>query len=220
MSDTEVELLTGPRPIGAVIWLHGLGADGHDFEPLVPELMRLHPLPLRFIFPHAPVRPVTMNGGFPMRAWYDVYGFNRNARLDWEGIRASDERIRALVARENERGIGSERVLLAGFSQGGAMALYSGLRCEQRLAGIMGLSTYLLAPEQLAAEKSAANQQTPVLLAHGTQDSVLSIELGEQSRVALSAAGYAVEWHSYPMEHSLCAEEVEHIADFLARAYR
>jgi phospholipase/carboxylesterase len=220
MSDTEVEVLTGARPTGSVIWLHGLGADGHDFEPLVPELMRLQPLPLRFIFPHAPVRPLTMNGGFPMRAWYDVYGFDRNARLDWQGIRASDERIRALMARENERGIGSDRVVLAGFSQGGAMALYSGLRCEQRLAGIMGLSAYLLAPEKLAAEKNAANQQTPVLLAHGTQDAVLSFNLGEQSRVALSAAGYAVEWHSYPMEHSLCAEEVAHIAAFLARAYR
>ncbi len=214
MSEAAIEVLTGASPVGAVIWMHGLGADGHDFEPLVPELP-----PLRFVFPHAPVRPVTINGGYRMRAWYDLFGFDRNSKLDLAGIKASDGHIHALIARENERGISSERIVLAGFSQGGAMALYSGLRCAQRLAAIVGLSTYLLAPDKLPLEKSAANQQTAVLPAHGVHDPVIDFALAEQTRTALSAAGYAVEWHSYAMQHSLCAEEVAHIAAFLARVY-
>ncbi len=220
MSEQPVEVTTGPKPVGTVIWMHGLGADGHDFEPLVPELMRLHPLALRFVFPHAPVRPVTINGGFPMRAWYDVLSFDRSAKPDMAGIGASDATIRALIEREQQRGIGSERIVLAGFSQGGAMALYTGLRFEQKLAGIMGLSTYMLAADQLATERNAVNQSTPVFLVHGRHDQVLPHSGGEQSRAALMAAGYDVEWHSYAMEHSLCVEEVADIAAYLARVYR
>jgi phospholipase/carboxylesterase len=219
MSDSPIEITTGASPVGTVIWMHGLGADGHDFEPLVPELMRLQPMSLRFIFPHAPVRPVTVNGGYPMRAWYDVYGFDRNSKLDMTGIKGSDATIRALIRREQQRGISSERIVLAGFSQGGAMALYSGLRYEHSLAGIMGLSTYLLAPEKLLIERLVVNLHTPVMLVHGTRDPVLPFAIGEQARTALVAAGYAVEWHSYPMEHSLCDEEVLHIAAFLGRIF-
>jgi phospholipase/carboxylesterase len=214
-----VEISTGAAPVASVIWLHGLGADGHDFEPIVPELAPFLRSATRFVFPHAPVRPVTVNGGYPMRAWYDVFGFDRHAMLDMTGIKASDQHIRSLMVREVERGVSSEHIVLAGFSQGGAMALYSGLRCAQRLAAIVGLSTYLLAPDKLPLEKNAANQQTPVLLAHGTHDPVLAFAMGEQTRAALSAAGYAVEWHSYAMQHSVCAEEVAHIAAFLARVY-
>ena len=220
MSEQPVEVTTGPNPVGTIIWLHGLGADGHDFESLVPELLRLHHLSLRYVFPHAPVRPVTINGGFPMRAWYDVLSFDRSSKLDVAGIGASDACIRALIEREHQRGISSERIVLAGFSQGGAMALYTGLRLEQKLAGIMGLSTYMLAPDQLATERHAMNQHTPVFLAHGRHDQVLPHSSGEQTRAALTAAGYEVEWHSYAMEHSLCVEEVADIAAYLARVYR
>jgi phospholipase/carboxylesterase len=220
MSEPPVEVTTGPNPVGTVIWLHGLGADGHDFEPLVPELLRLHHLSLRYVFPHAPVRPVTVNGGYPMRAWYDVLSFDRNSKLDSAGIAASDANIRALIERENQRGISADHIVLAGFSQGGAMALYTGLRLEQRLAGVMGLSTYLLAPDQLQAEQHAVNLQTPVFLAHGTRDPVLPYAMGEQTSAALTAAGYKVEWHSYAMEHSLCVEEVADIAAYLAGVYR
>ena len=219
MSEAAVELTTGATPVGAVIWMHGLGADGHDFEPLVPELMRHHSLPLRFIFPHAPVRPVTVNGGYAMRAWYDIVSFDRGSRIDLAGIRASDAAIRALIEREQQRGIAADRIVLAGFSQGGAMALYTGVRFEQRLGGIMGLSAYLLASDALQSEQQAANVATPLFLAHGTYDPVLPYALGEQSRAALTAAGHDVGWHSYAMEHSLCAEEVADIADFLARIY-
>ena len=220
MSEQPVEVTTGPNPVGTVIWMHGLGADGHDFEPLVPELLQLHKLSLRYVFPHASVRPVTVNGGFPMRAWYDVLSFDRNSKLDLAGIGASDATIRALIEREQQRGIGSERIVLAGFSQGGAMALYSGLRFEKKLAGIMGLSTYMLAPDRLATEGSAANLRTPVFLAHGRHDPVLPYSSGEHSRAVLTAAGYDVQWHSYAMEHSLCVEEVADIAAFLAQLYR
>jgi phospholipase/carboxylesterase len=219
MSEAAVELTTGPTPLGTVIWMHGLGADGHDFEPLVPELMREHFVPLRFVFPHAPVRPVTVNGGYPMRAWYDIHSFERGSRPDVAGIRASDAAIRALIAAENRRGTPTERIVLAGFSQGGAMALYSGTRLPQRLAGIMGLSAYLLMAETLQQEQSSVNLSAPIFLAHGTHDGVLPHAFGEQSRAALEAAGHSVEWHSYAMEHSLCAEEVAAIAEFLARVY-
>jgi phospholipase/carboxylesterase len=220
MSEPPVEVTTGPKPVGTVIWLHGLGADGHDFASLVPELLRLHHLSLRYVFPHAPVRPVTVNGGYPMRAWYDVLSFDRNSKLDSVGIAASDATIRALIARENQRGISTDHIVLVGFSQGGAMALYTGLRLEQQLAGVMGLSTYLLAPDQLQAKQHAANLQTPIFLAHGTRDPVLPYAMGEQSCAPLTAAGYNVEWHSYAMEHSLCVEEVADIAAYLARVYR
>lgn len=212
-----VEVETDVHPTGSVIWLHGLGADGHDFEPVVPELMRQRPLPLRFVFPHAPVRPVTLNGGYPMRAWYDIIGLDRQSRSDEAGIRHSDAAISALIRRENERGIATGRIVLAGFSQGGAMALYSALRYPERLAGVMGLSCYLLMSDRLVAERSAVNQQLPVLLGHGSYDEVLKIELGEHARDALLAAGHPVTWHRYAMAHSVCNQEVADIAAFLGR---
>jgi len=212
-----VEVETAPNPQRSVVWLHGLGADGHDFEPAVPYLVRPGAPAMRFVFPHAPVRPVTLNGGLPMRAWYDIGALNRQAPQDEAGIRAADVAIRALIARENERGVATERIVLAGFSQGGAMALFTGTRLPEKLAGVIGLSCYNLLAARFAAERQAANQSTPFLLAHGTQDPVVAYALGDETRVHLAAAGYAVEWHSYAMGHSVCAEELAHIASFLQR---
>ncbi|MBS0365223.1 MAG: dienelactone hydrolase family protein [Proteobacteria bacterium] len=214
MSDT-VEIETGPGPTAAVIWLHGLGADGHDFAPIVPELVRRGERALRFVFPHAPVRPVTLNGGYAMRAWYDIAALERAARQDEAGIRASQGRIETLIQRENERGIRTERIVLAGFSQGGAMALFAGTRHGTRLAGIMGLSCYMLLAAKLAAERSAANDATPIFLAHGRQDPVVACSLGEETRRLLQDAGYPVEWHPYDMPHAVCPQEVADIAAWL-----
>ena len=212
-----IEVETGPNPGAAVIWLHGLGADGHDFEPAVPALALPGTRALRFVFPHAPVRAVTLNAGARMRAWYDIRGFDRHAAQDESGIRESDAAIRALIRRENERGIATERIVLAGFSQGGAMALFTGTRLSERLAGIIGLSCYLLLASSFAAERHSANQQTPIFMAHGSFDAVVDARLGEETRSALQAEGYAVEWHSYPMPHAVCAEELAAIAAFLHR---
>jgi len=212
-----VEVETAPDPRCAVIWLHGLGADGHDFEPAVPYLHRPGAPAMRFVFPHAPVRPVSLNGGLPMRAWYDIRALNRQAPQDEAGIRAADASIKALIARENERGIATEKIVLAGFSQGGAMALFTGTRLAEKLAGVIGLSCYNLLAGSFASERQAANQLTPILMAHGTQDPVVLPALGEETRAQLSAAGYDVEWHSYPMAHSVCAEELAQIAAFLRR---
>lgn len=212
-----VEVETGPKPGGCVIWLHGLGADGHDFEPAVPALVHRGARALRFVFPHAPVRPVTLNGGARMRAWYDIRGFERHGAQDESGIRESDAAIRALIRRENERGIATERIVLAGFSQGGAMAIFSGTRLAERLAGIIGLSCYLLLASSFAVERQLANQSTPLFLAHGTFDAVIDPRLGEETRSLLEAAAYPVEWHSYPMPHAVCAEEIAAIAAFLQR---
>jgi phospholipase/carboxylesterase len=212
-----VEIETGPHPSGTIIWMHGLGADGHDFEPIVPELLRPGERPLRFVFPHAPVRPVTLNNGYRMRAWYDIISIERRAAQDEVGIRASHASIEDLIRRENERGVTSERIVLAGFSQGGAMALYTGTRYPEKLAGIMGLSCYMLLESQFAAEKAAANQATPIFLAHGTQDPVVSPILGQETRRVLETEGYAVEWHAYPMPHSVCPQEVADIATWLRR---
>jgi phospholipase/carboxylesterase len=212
-----VEVETGPKPSGCVIWLHGLGADGHDFEPAVPALTTPGGPALRFVFPHAPVRAVTLNGGARMRAWYDIRGFDRNAVQDESGVRASDVAIRALIRRENERGIATDRIVLAGFSQGGAMALFTGTRLAQPLAGIVGLSCYLLLAASFGAERHAANQATPIFLAHGSADAVLDPRLGDESRALLKAAAYPVEWHSYPMPHTVSPEEIAAIAAFLHR---
>ena len=217
MSRDAVEVETGRDPAGAVIWLHGLGADGHDFEPLVPELVRPGERALRFVFPHAPIRPVTLNGGFAMRAWYDIIALDRHGPEDEKGIRASQATVEALIRRENARGIGSERIVLAGFSQGGALALFAGARYPDKLAGIMGLSCYLLLAARLATERAAANQATPVFLAHGTQDPVIAPALGQEARRQLEAAGYAVEWHAYSMPHAVCPQEVADIAAWLRR---
>jgi phospholipase/carboxylesterase len=212
-----VEVETGPRPAGSVIWLHGLGADGHDFEPAVPGLVGARTGALRFVFPHAPVRAVTLNGGARMRAWYDIMGFDRHVAQDESGVRASDAAIRALIRRENERGIATERIVLAGFSQGGAMAIFTGTRLPQRLAGIIGLSCYLLLADSFARERHTANQATPIFLAHGSFDAVVDPRLGEETRALLEAAAHPVEWHSYPMPHAVCAEEIAAIAAFLQR---
>lgn len=212
-----IELETGSEPRGSVIWLHGLGADGHDFEAVVPELVRPGERALRFILPHAPVRPVTINGGMRMRAWYDIVGFDRHAAQDEAGIRASAAAIDALIRRENARGVASERIVLAGFSQGGAMALFAGTRSAQKLAGIIGLSCYMLLGSTLAAERSAENQSTPILLAHGVRDPVVDVRLGEETRRVLETAGYAVSWHAYPIPHSVSAEELSDVGLWLRR---
>lgn len=217
MSREAVEVETGASPTGTVICLHGLGADGHDFEPLVPGLVRPGERALRFVFPHAPIRPVTLNGGFAMRAWYDITSLERRAPEDETGIRASQALIEALIRRENGRGIPSERIVLAGFSQGGALALVTGTRYPHKLAGMMGLSCYMLLAGSLATERSAANQSTPIFLAHGLQDPVVAPQLGEQARATLEAAGYPVEWHTYAVPHSLCPQEVSDMAAWLRR---
>jgi phospholipase/carboxylesterase len=212
-----VEIETGRNPTGTVLWLHGLGADGHDFAPIVPQLVESHERPLRFIFPHAPVRPVTINGGMAMRAWYDILGFNRGVPHDEVGIRASDGEVRALIERENQRGIATNRIVLGGFSQGGAISLFSGPRYPQKLAGIMGLSCYLLLEELLPAERSRMNYQTPVFLAHGTQDPVVEFRRGTEAKQLLEAGGYPVEWHAYAMPHSVCPQEIIDIAGWLRK---
>jgi phospholipase/carboxylesterase len=212
-----VEVETGALPTAAVIWLHGLGADGHDFEPAVPQLVRPGGRALRFVFPHAPVRPVTLNGGMPMRAWYDIVRLNRLGPEDETGMRSSDAAIRALIAREHARGIPSARIVLAGFSQGGALALYTGMRCAEQLAGIIGLSCYLPIADKLDAEAAAANRATPIFMAHGTLDAVVDPRLGMAAHAQLEAAGYNIEWHDYPMAHSVCIEELAAIAAFLQR---
>ena len=212
-----IEVQTGPNPTGAIIWMHGLGADGHDFEPIVPELVRPGARALRFVFPNAPVRPVTLNRGYPMRAWYDILGLERGIAQDEVGIRGSHATVEALIRRENERGIPTQRIVLAGFSQGGAMALFSGTRHAEKLAGIMGLSCYMLLESSFPAERAPANQETPVFLGHGIQDPVVSITLGETTRRLLEGTGYAVEWHQYAMPHSVCPQEVADIGGWLRR---
>ena len=217
MSREAVEIETGRNPQAAVIWLHGLGADGHDFEPIVPELVRPSERPLRFVFPHAPMRPVTLNGGYVMRAWYDIIAIDRRAAEDGQGIRASQALVTELIRRENARGIPSERIVLAGFSQGGAMALFCGTRYPERLAGIVGLSCYQVLATQFDAERLPANQNTPIFLGHGMQDPVVIPALGEAASRQLQAAGYEVEWHAYSMPHSVCPQEVIDIAAWLRR---
>jgi phospholipase/carboxylesterase len=213
----HIELATGADPAATIIWMHGLGADGWDFVPIVREIPLPEELALRFIFPHAPVRPVTINGGMAMRAWYDI-AMTDIARLpDERGIRDSQRLVEELIAREAGRGIESNRIVLAGFSQGGAIALQAGLRHREPLAGIVALSTYLALEDSLAAEAAAANKAVPILMCHGTQDEVVPLRLAEASRTALQAKGYEVEWHTWPMPHSVCAEEVEAIAGFLMK---
>jgi phospholipase/carboxylesterase len=208
-----LEVDTGPSPELAILWLHGLGADGYDFEPIVPEL-RL-PFAARFVFPHAPVRPITVNGGVAMRGWYDILGWGRHVRQDEAGIRDSATAITRLIDLEVARGMPAERIVLAGFSQGGAIALHVGLRERRPLAGIMALSTYLPLADTLPAEKTVANAGIPIFMAHGTADPVLPLSLAEESRRQLEAERYAVDWHVYPMPHTVCMPEVEAIAVWL-----
>jgi phospholipase/carboxylesterase len=208
----SVEIETGPDPARAVIWLHGLGADGHDFEPVV-NVFDLERLPaIRFVFPHAPLRPVTINSGYVMRAWYDVFDTDFGSRREDEaGIRQSARQVEALIARENRRGIAAEGIVLAGFSQGGAIALHAGLRHPGRLAGVMALSTYLPLAATLEAEASPANRGLPLFLAHGRGDNVIACRHGESSAELLRSRGYAVAWHGYPAEHTVTMDELRDI---------
>ncbi|HEU0230779.1 MAG TPA: alpha/beta hydrolase [Burkholderiaceae bacterium] len=211
----RIEIETAPNPTHAIIWLHGLGADGNDFAPIVPEL-RLSSNPrLRFVFPHAPVRPVSINGGMPMRAWYDILTPDLVRREDDQGIRDSEALVRTLIERENARGISTENLVLAGFSQGCAMALHTGLRLDHPLAGIMGLSGYLPLADTVTAERHTANQNTPIFLAHGTLDPVVVLPRAQASHQRLTDMGYDVHWKTYPMPHSVCPQEIADIADFL-----
>ncbi|MET0290603.1 MAG: dienelactone hydrolase family protein [Pseudoxanthomonas sp.] len=203
-----VEQETGPRPEWTVLWLHGLGADGHDFAPIVPELVRPHWPALRFVFPHAPVRPITINNGVRMRGWYDIAGADFANRADAAGVAESIEQVEALIARETERGVPPNRVLLAGFSQGGAITLAVGARREVPLAGLIALSTYLPDPAALSSYGTAEAKAQPVFASHGSYDPVVPFAVGQASAQALQQAGYAVEWHTYPMGHQVCAEEI------------
>ena len=212
----RIEIETGASPTAAVIWMHGLGADGHDFEPIVPELGLPAALRVRFIFPHAPVRPVTLNGGMAMRAWYDILELG-GVREDGEGLRQSQAEVEALIANEAARGIAAGRIVLAGFSQGGAIAFQAGLRHPKRLAGIMALSTYLPLAGTVEAERHAANRDLPIFMAHGTMDPMISIGRAQQSRKMLEALGYPVEWREYPMPHSVCPQEIADISAWLVK---
>jgi len=212
----SIEIETGTAPDAAVLWLHGLGADGSDFEPVVPELRLPARLRLRFVFPHAPVRPVTINMGMSMRAWYDILQLG-GGKEDEAGIRASQALLEGLIEQEKSRGVEARRIVLAGFSQGGAIALQTGLRYPERLGGILALSTYLPLAATLAAERSPANRDLPVLMAHGTLDPMIPIARARDSRAALEALGYAVEWQEYAMPHSVCGEEIADIAAWLLR---
>lgn len=216
---SHIELVTGAEPRGTVVWMHGLGADGWDFVPIVRELDLPEELPLRFIFPNAPVRPVTINNGHAMRAWYDIAMADIGRLPDEAGIRQSQAQVEAFLAREKSRGIAAARIVLAGFSQGGAIALHTGLRHTESLAGILALSTYLPLCETLDRESSDANDRVPVFMAHGTQDPVVPITLAQSSRETLAARGLSPEWHAYPMPHSVCAEEVAAISQWLTARF-
>lgn len=213
-----IEIETAPAPTAAIIWLHGLGADGNDFAPIVPELNLRGAPAIRFIFPHAPLRPVTINNGQVMRAWYDISfddltGHTRKA--DEHGVRASQAQIEQLIAREQDRNIPSKHIVLAGFSQGGAIALQTGLRHPHPLAGIMALSTYLPLAGSLAQEAAPANARINIFMAHGTQDPVVPHAMGKAAHAHLQQAGYPVQWHEYPMPHSVCHEEIRDISTWL-----
>jgi phospholipase/carboxylesterase len=211
----SIEIETGPQPTTSVIWLHGLGADGNDFVPIVEELA-LPPVAIRFVFPHAPMQPVTINGGYVMRAWYDIVSADIVRREDERGVRASQQLVEALMAAERARGTPQHRIVLAGFSQGGAIALQTGLRQTEPIAGIMALSTYVPIAEKLAAE-AAPRRTVPIFFAHGSGDPVIPLARAAASREQLQQLGYAVEWHEYPMPHSVCREEIDDIGAWLAR---
>lgn len=215
-----IEIETGKEPRYSVIWMHGLGADGNDFVPIVPEIRQPEWPSVRFVFPHAPVRPVTINGGMRTRAWYDILGLEIANRQDEAGVRASIGEVESLVQREEERGIPSNHVVVAGFSQGGAIALASGLRHAKPLGGIVALSTYLPLADRTEPELNAANRATPVWMAHGESDPTIPHALGAMSRDWLKSHGYAVDWHSYDMPHSVCPAEIAHLSRWLGARFR
>ncbi|MCH8136146.1 MAG: alpha/beta hydrolase [Proteobacteria bacterium] len=218
-----VEVETGANPGGTVIWLHGLGADGHDFEAIVPELRLPASLPLRFVFPHAPVRPITINGGMEMRAWYDIVSFDKKDRADEAGIRASSALVDGLLEREQQRGIESSKIVIAGFSQGGAIALHNVIRSPLKLCGLMALSSYLPLRDTIDAELAnnphTGDVSVPVFIGHGTSDPMVPYEGGRDSADVLRSLGYQVEWHEYAMGHSLCAQEIADIGHWLQAIY-
>jgi phospholipase/carboxylesterase len=209
-----IEIETAPYPRASIIWMHGLGADGNDFAPLADEIEL--PVAVRYIFPHAPMMPVSINGGYVMRAWYDISDAAIR-REDEAGVRASQQSVEALLAREKSRGIATKCIVLAGFSQGGAIALHTGLRLGGRLAGIMALSTYVPLADTLAAEANPANREVPIFMAHGSADPMISIDRALASRDLLQQQGYMVEWNEYRMQHSVCPQEIADITDWLRR---
>lgn len=211
-SDIAVTIEPSGTVRASVIWLHGLGADGYDFVPIVGELGLPADAGIRFVFPHAPVRPVTLNAGMPMRAWYDIVSLDRAGKVDEKGIRESEARMRSLIA---EQGVEPSKIVLAGFSQGGAIALHTALRLPDRLASVLALSTYLPMADTLEREASEANRKTPILMCHGQYDAILTLEIGQTSRDRLVALGQRVEWHEYPMAHEVCAEEIARIGSWL-----
>lgn len=214
-TEHDVTLEPAAPAVASVILLHGLGADGWDFVPIVGELGLPDSLPVRYVFPHAPLRPVTVNGGYVMRAWYDIKGFTPEGRADSDGLTESVQRVDAYLEQEVARGVDGAHIVLAGFSQGGAVALTAGLRYPRRLAGVLALSTYVPFPARLAGERSAANLDVPILMCHGRMDPVVPIAMGEEARDTLKALGYALEWREYPMQHEVCAPELAEIARWL-----
>jgi len=212
-----VEVATGENPQGSIIWLHGLGADGHDFEPIVPELRLPADLSLRFVFPHAPVQPVTINGGMAMRSWYDIVSFDSEGRADRAGVLASSAVLEGLIAREIERGIEPGKIVVAGFSQGGAVAIHTALQTGHDIAGLMALSTYMALPDDAA--NAVSRKSLPIFMAHGSFDPVLRMEWGRASADRLIEAGYAVDWHEYPMAHAVCPQEIADISSWLSAIY-
>jgi len=209
-----IEIETAPNPAASIIWMHGLGADGKDFAPLADEIEL--PVAVRYIFPHAPMMPVSINGGYVMRAWYDISDAALR-REDEAGVRASQKSVETLLAREKSRGIAANRMVLAGFSQGGAIALHTGLRQSERLAGVMALSTYVPLADKLAAEANPANRELQVFMAHGTADPMIPFARARASSELLLQQGYALEWHEYPMQHAVCPQEIADIGAWLAR---
>ena len=218
--EPPIELETAPNPTHSVIWLHGLGADGNDFVAVVPELRLPAGIAVRFIFPHAPMMPVSCNGGYVMRAWYDILSLGGSNRdVDEFGIRASRDIVRALIKTENARGVPSQNIILAGFSQGGAMAYTAGLTHPDRLDGIIALSCYLPSPTLLEAERSPANRLTPIFVAHGLSDDVVPLRLGAEAKDLLLRSEYSIEWHTYPMPHSVCLDEIVAIGGWLSKRF-
>jgi len=220
MSDKALETIeveTAPDPTVAVLWLHGLGADGSDFVPIVRELDLAGCPAIRFVFPHAPVMPVTINNGYRMRAWYDIVGADLSHREDEAGLRKSQALVEHLIAQEKASGIPASRIILAGFSQGCAMTLQTGLRHQEKLAGLLCLSGYLPIHATLSAERHGANHETPIFLAHGLGDPIVPLKAAEKSRDLLQSLGYQVEWHAYPMQHEVCMEEIDDISHWLKR---
>ena len=218
IKNLETIVIETSQPIKhSVIWLHGLGADGHDFSPIVPELNMPN---TRFIFPHAPHKPITMNNGYEMRAWYDLFGLSMQHKQDEAGMREMQKNIEALIANEVAQGISESNIVLAGFSQGGAMALFTALRHPKRLAGVLALSTYVSLKEKLGEEANPANQDVPILMAHGSFDSVITLDTCLVSRNLLESLNYKLEWHEYPMAHSVCGEEIDDISRFLSKVFK